>query len=396
MKNILLLLLFTPILTGCAAPPASATPPPAPTTAVEHSPTPWPLDATVPRTPTPDPNLLSFDKPEAGTVALDFITSMCNANWTNNGAHIACPGDPNDTTDGYIGLFEDQAVLDGRTLDQPALLTIPAHSDRLGIFGQYPPFTVQYGDEFRTFISCADGSECDVTFHLEYVDAQGGYHTMQQGFGIDSLASISGLRPPGIPIQLSLDSLAGLTVELLLVVREHGESNGAQAVWVAPHIYRDPDYTPPTITPTPTRSSAEETEQAAIPGVIAGWVDMRTAPPYLNDPMVHGGLGAPVVVVVFNLDEGTWRWIHTTATHPAFQITVPPGRYHVAAYGFGVGGMPYVAGGYTGSNPSCGLEMAVVEVPPNGMVEGIVIADWNWTCGGTAYRPGKPDAVPLP
>jgi len=329
-------------------------------------------------------------------VVLDFVADMCDARWTNNGAEIPCPGDLTDTEYGYVGLFEDEAVLEGRTIDLPALLTIPAHSDLLGVFGHYPPFTVQYGDEFRTFITCAEGSECDVTFHLEYFDAQGGYHTMLQGFGIDSLASISGLRPPGIPIQLNLDSLAGLTVEFLLVVREHDDFDGAQAVWVAPHIYRDPDYTPPTITPTSTLTAAQETEESNIPGVIAGWVDMSTAPPYLNDPMVHGGLGAPVTVMFFNLDDGTWWWIHSTATHPAFQMTVPPGRYHVVAYGFGVGDMPYVAGGYTGSNPSCGQELAVVEVEPNETVEGIVIADWNWTCGGTAYRPAKPDAVPLP
>jgi hypothetical protein len=129
--------------------------------------------------------------------------------------------------------------------------------------------------------------------------------------------------------------------------------------------------------------------------VIKGWVDMAAAPPYMKDPMVNPQ-GMPVVVMFFNQDDGTWWWIHTTATHPNYQMTVPPGDYLVVAYGQGMGGVPYVAAGYTGMNPSCGQALALVTVPPNTTVEGIVIADWNWNCGGTAYRPPKPDEVPLP
>jgi hypothetical protein len=153
---------------------------------------------------------------------------------------------------------------------------------------------------------------------------------------------------------------------------------------------------PPTNPPTGTVPPPTATVPDLTPGVIAGMVDMRSAPPYLNDPIVTGGLGIPVVVVAFNLDDGTWRWFDTTPTHPNYELTVPPGDYRLVAYGMGVADIPYVSGGYTGQNPSCGLELLTVTVGPNQRVTGIDIADWNWTCLGTAYRPAKPDEVPIP
>ena len=133
-----------------------------------------------------------------------------------------------------------------------------------------------------------------------------------------------------------------------------------------------------------------------IPGVVSGMVDMASAPPYLNDPIVTGGVGVPVVVVAFNLDDGTYLWVDTTPTHPEFSLSLPPGRYQLVAYGYGVADVPYVTGGYTGTNPSCGQELLEVLVEPGGSVTGVEIADWNWACGGTAYRPSKPADVPIP
>ena len=157
---------------------------------------------------------------------------------------------------------------------------------------------------------------------------------------------------------------------------------------------------PPLPSATPMPSETVAPPMATVPdltsGVIAGMVDMRSAPPYLNDPIVTGGLGIPVVVVAFNLDDGTWRWFDTTPTHPNYELTVPPGNYQLVAYGEGVADVPYVTGGYTGQNPSCGLDLQVVEVGPNEHLTGVDIADWNWSCLGTAYRPAKPDEVPIP
>ena len=178
------------------------------------------------------------------------------------------------------------------------------------------------------------------------------------------------------------------------MVRTHGDHQLYNPIWIAPYIQRDPNAEPPD--PVVLATATTSSTSSGVPGTISGMVDMRTAPPYLNDPILTDGYGVPVVVMFFNLDDGTWWWFHTTPTHPYYSMTVPPGNYHVVAYAHGVGNIPYVSGGYTGSNPSCGKALKTVTVSSNGSVENIIIADWNWTCGGDAYHPAKPSSVPLP
>ena len=129
------------------------------------------------------------------------------------------------------------------------------------------------------------------------------------------------------------------------------------------------------------------------PATISGQVDMSTSPPYLNDPVLGS---AGVTVVFFNLDNSTHWYVQTTQGDHTFQVSVPPGTYQLVAYGPGVGNLPYVAAGYTGMEPSCGKELKTIIVRPGTQIEDIVIADWNWTCDGTAPRQDKPADVPLP
>ena len=163
----------------------------------------------------------------------------------------------------------------------------------------------------------------------------------------------------------------------------------------APANTSPPEALPPAPAPT-TGLTSLPPGLPQIPGVVSGMVDMASAPPYLNDPIVTSGVGVPVVVVAFNLDDGTYLWVDTTPTHPEFSLSLPPGRYQLVTYGYGVADVLYVTGGYTGTNPSCGQELLEVLVEPGGRVTGVEIADWNWACGGTAYRPSKPADVPIP
>jgi hypothetical protein len=304
-----------------------------------------------------------------------------------NGQDLPCPGDPEQARAGYVGTADEVTLPDEQPLVGPALLTIPAHDGRFaGIFGAYPRYVVQSGDVFQATLACIQAeTPCQPDFELAYLDSSGGYHTIATSNGLEAA---EGLRP----FEVDLGPLAGREVRLMLVVRDRGNrEQGSRAVWLAPVVWRDESRAhqpsrPQSPGPLPTPAGG-------IPGVVSGIVDMASAPPYLNDPVVGP---SAVVVMFFNLDDGTWWWFHNTAMRPAFQMTVPTGRYHVVAYGRGVGDMPYVAAGYTGQAPSCGQPLAEVTVGSNARVEGLVIADWNWTCGGTAYRPPKPDAVPLP
>jgi len=130
------------------------------------------------------------------------------------------------------------------------------------------------------------------------------------------------------------------------------------------------------------------------PGIISGYVDMSSAPPYLNDPVLGSSL---VVVTFFNLDDGSYYYIQTSPPdHPNFQISLPPGKYQAVAYAPGVADVPYVTAGYTGEHPSCDQDLKPVTVKSNEIIEDIVIADWNWICNGSAERPAKPTDVPIP
>ena len=373
--------IFTIIfLPSCNLPPAvepvaTIVPPPANTsipTPTEISPTPTPI---------------AFLPPAPETVALDFVALTCSAKWSNNAYHIPCPGHLDEIERGYVE-YSDHAVAEGMvSVEAPLISMLPGQGDGngIGLFGRYPPLTIYPGDFFQATLACHGDSPCNAEFALEYFDQSGNYTdtdwswTHQAG---DSLEELS----------VDLSSLAGQTVELMLVMREKGSVENNWFLLIRPHISRDPQALPaPTVVPTSTPELTDKT-----PGVISGKVDMSTSPPYLTDP-VSNPQGMPVVVTFFNLDDSTYWYIQTLLTgHPNYQMTIPPGRYEVVAYARGVGGEPYVTAGYTGQNPSCGQPLRVVEVTPNERVENIIIADWNWKCGGTAFRPEKPPIVPVP
>jgi hypothetical protein len=338
--------------------------------------------------PTDAPNAFEVDPLDPTVVVFDFVDLVCSAAWSTNASYLTCPGHLEEAEGGYIEA-NDHTVLEGMvSAEAPMLIGLPGNGypNGLGLFGKYPPFTVYPGDLFKAFIACQGDAVCDLDFSLEYYDQSGS--VIPVSWKWDHQA---GDGPQEISVDLT--PIAGQTVEFFLVLRPHEELNNQWAVWIQPHISRDPAAKPlPTaeILPTPTADPEDKT-----PGVISGLVDMSSAPPYLKDSM-NGG-SSPVAVVFFNLSDGTYWWIHTSLTgHPYYQMTVSPGNYQVVAYAQGVGDVPYVAAGYTGQNPSCGKNLKTVTVPPNGMAENIVIADWNWVCGGTASRQPKPAGVPLP
>jgi hypothetical protein len=382
------------LIASCAVPTAtqsapSPAPPTVPPTALPTSPP-----------PTPTPATLEVAIPNPEEVALDFVATVCTARWSNSGEQLLCPGDPADTGAGYVDRVDGTTTESGLLVDAPALLTIPAYdSDYGGIFGAYPPFTIYPGDVFRAALACQESeTPCDVSFDLHYYDETGRFRHLPEAFVSKHFKEEGTAGGATYELNLGLTSMAGETVEFVLTVRGEWGAGENRALWIAPHIWRHPDAksyeeTFPSFD-TPTLSPEERA--SSVPGVIAGMVDMSSAPPYLNDPITTGGDGVPVVVTFFHMEEDIWWWIHTTLTHPNYQMTVPPGNYHVVAYAPGVGDVPYVTGGYTGQNPSCGQDLKAVHVKPNQHLQGIDITDWNWACGGDAYRPEKPDEVPLP
>ena len=389
--RILIITFIVFLFSACSMPSSAGETELAPTnTGQPATNTPSPTDSAPVPDPTTTPNKLIVNPPAPGTIALDFVALLCSAEWSNNAYYLPCPAHLDETANGYIEVT-DHTVLEGMTsVEAPMIIGLPGRGGEtgvgIGLFGHYPSLLVYPGDTFKATIACQGDAECNLEFSLEYFDSQGKFQDTNWSW----LHKV-GDGPREISADLS--ALAGQTVDFTLVLRAQEELAGQWAVWIQPHISRDPNaQLPPAVEVVPTTKADSDDK---TPGVISGLVAMGSAPPYLNDPGT--GNSMPVAVVFFNLDDGTYWWIHSSLTgHPNYQMTVSPGNYQVVAYAQGVGNVSYVAAGYTGQDPSCGKELKTVVVPPNGRVENINIADWNWSCGGSAYRPDKPSGVPLP
>jgi len=198
-------------------------------------------------------------------VAYEFANNFCNAEWSNNSDALSCPGADGDSK-GFVLKLNSPKMENGTTEDEPGLLTFPQNKNDGQISGKFPPFTVQYGDRFRTIVNCQyDAKKCNVTFRLDYKLNGNTYNlaSWQEAY-----------EGSYYPVDLDLSSLAGQTVKFTLVVSANGANNGDYALWLNPHIVRQgnppPTQTPTTtstgtITPTPTITSTVTSTATSTP-----------------------------------------------------------------------------------------------------------------------------------
>ncbi len=196
-----------------------------PTVAPTNTPSPT---ATATLTPTPNPSAVGLPAETSGADVLDFVASMCKADWFTEGGSLPCPGDPNNSNGGLVlRLPGDQQDLPP---DYPVLLMYPPQATFDTVFSRYPALAVQKGDRFRAVLECRLHSFCDVDFTLGFYD----------GNGARSGVAHWPYRFTGDPVVVDypLDGLAGLTVQFSLSLRAVGPSLDAYGVWILPHIYR--------------------------------------------------------------------------------------------------------------------------------------------------------------
>jgi hypothetical protein len=226
MKRVLLLSVFL-LLSACTAAPTAAPtivvlpPTSAPTAAFTAIPT---------FTPAPAPTSIFQFGNDGKTVAYDFTSHLCEANWmTGSQKNLPCPGDLDNPSPGYVGLLSGSDQ--GLAADFPMILMNPITG---GLFGRFPSFTVGSNEEFRTTFTCRSGYRCEMEFTLGYYDSRGKY---QEPFPINYYRF--GVEPPINYIQ-PLGSLSGQTVDFVLVVRPMYQSDPAQAwgLWLSPRILR--------------------------------------------------------------------------------------------------------------------------------------------------------------
>jgi len=218
--------------------------------------------ATLPALPT----LETTPRPEATatpeTIAYDFVTNLCEAEWLNNERSLTCPGvdgDPN----GFM-LANDQAHLENNlTLEEPTLIMSPSLSADGYIQGIYPEYEVQAGDHFKAVVGCENGYlKCSVLFRVAYVDSTGAINDL---WGIGEFYDGNSFN-----VDLDLSTLAGTKIRLILFVSSLDNAEGDRVLWVGPRIVRSSQPTPspaPTLTSTPapteTKLPASSTPTAA-------------------------------------------------------------------------------------------------------------------------------------
>jgi hypothetical protein len=164
-------------------------------------------------------------------VFFDLVEKYCDATWTSAKGARPCPGDTNDTSDGYV-IRENKPQLETGSIDnEPALFVRVDDSSQGYIQGVYPAFTVKAGDRFRSIIGCAyPNKNCYVQFELLYT---------LDGKTVQSLGSWDE-RNEGQFVRLDIDlsSLHDKSVSLILRVSNNSNSADDFAHWLYPRVVR--------------------------------------------------------------------------------------------------------------------------------------------------------------
>ena len=203
----------------------------------------------------------------SGYIGYDFTANYCDASWENNTSALPCPG-TDGAASGFAIKLNAPVLENGVTENVPGLLTSPQDKNNGIISGQYPSFTVQTGDRFRSTIGCQTNSKkCDVVFRLDYknngeVKTLGSWHEVYEGkvFAID----------------LDLSSLAGKTVKFILVVNANGANNKDNAIWLNPRITRQ-GIAPAIATPINTLMPTATATFTSTPTATATFTSTPTA-----------------------------------------------------------------------------------------------------------------------
>jgi len=162
-------------------------------------------------------------------VAYNFAESYCSADWSNGSSALPCPGTDGDAN-GYVIRLNAPKMENGFTEDEPGLLTVPQDKNNGFISGQFPEFTVQAGDRFRTLVNCQYGAtKCNVVFRLDY---------LKNGVVKTFASWAEAYEGKYSPVDLDLNPLAGQTLKFILVVSANGGNNQDYAIWLNPHIVR--------------------------------------------------------------------------------------------------------------------------------------------------------------
>ena len=193
----------------------------------------------------------------------DFVTSYCDAQWSNNKKDLPCPGADGDN-DGYVIKLDSPKYENGDPASMAGLLTYPRDVDDGVIRGIYPAYKVRDGDRFRALVQCRyNSSGCNVVFRLDYQIGNGSVKNLGQWN--------EAYEGKYYPVDVDLGSLAGNNVKFMLSVLANGSPNKDFAIWIGPRIISQG-------TPAPTTKTITLPFMAAESGLVTsgGTVNVLT------------------------------------------------------------------------------------------------------------------------
>jgi hypothetical protein len=165
---------------------------------------------------------------EADKYVYDFSLNYCNARWTSGAGRLPCPGEAGDA-DGFVILIDNPTIEKDRLENEPALWTVPQHTNDGYIRGVYPEIKVKEGYHFRTVVGCLNNSKnCDLIFQINYQIGDGEIQTLRE------IREVYDGQITRVDIDLS--PLGGQTVKLILNVNANGAPDNDNGFWLLPRI----------------------------------------------------------------------------------------------------------------------------------------------------------------
>jgi len=164
------------------------------------------------------------------TIKYNFADNYCSAEWFNASEYLPCPGANNDVR-GFVIRADSPKWSTGAQEDEHAIETHPRWVDDGYIQGKYPALNIASGDRFVADIGClykSGGSACNFKFQVTYRIDGGGINLLASG------TKAYGDAPTRIDADLS--SMAGHSVQFVLIVMANGSSSQDWAVWLMPTI----------------------------------------------------------------------------------------------------------------------------------------------------------------
>ncbi|MEW6649472.1 MAG: NBR1-Ig-like domain-containing protein [Chloroflexota bacterium] len=170
----------------------------------------------------------SDDVPSA-QFPLDFVASICQAEWASNAGKVARPCANISTNEPQWAAVLMNPKIEGDRQENERGLWMHLASPNDWMQGFYPVRNIKKGDHFTAWLACLDGnSACEVQFSLDYRIDNGSIQNLGKWSEM--------LDGKWTQVDLDLSSFEGKNVQLILGVTNKNNSGPVDVVWFVPAI----------------------------------------------------------------------------------------------------------------------------------------------------------------